>query len=99
MFIHTVYFWLSDAAGDDVRQRMLTDCTELLAKIPCARHTWAGRAAMTPRDVVDNTYTIGLCVALEDSKAHDEYQVHPLHKEFLARYKQFWKRVQIYDFK
>ena len=99
MFIHTVYFWLSDAADENVRRRMLADCTELLAKIPTARHVWAGVPAMTPREVVDNSYTIGLCTAFDDNKGHDEYQVHPLHKEFGARYKKYWKRVQIYDFK
>jgi len=98
MFIHTVYFWLTDSAGEDVRRRMLGDGTELLGKIPTVRHIWAGTPAGTPRDVVDNTYTIGLCVALDDAKGHDEYQVHPLHKEFGSRYKQYWKRVQVYDF-
>jgi hypothetical protein len=98
MFIHTVYFWLGDDAGDDVRRRMLADCTELLSKIPSARHVWAGGPAMTPRDVVDNSYTIGLCTVFDDSKGHDEYQVHPLHREFGRRYKQYWKKVQIYDF-
>ena len=99
MFIHTVYFWLSDDAGEDVRDRMLADCTELLSKIPGARHVWAGTPAMTPRPVVDHSYTIGLCVAYDDQKGHDDYQVHPLHQEFGNRYKKYWKRVQIYDFK
>jgi len=99
MFIHTVYFWLTPDAGEETKRKMLADCSELLAKIPVARHVWAGVPAMTPREVVDNSYDIGLCVALDDAKGHDEYQVHPLHKEFGSRYKQFWKRVQIYDFK
>lgn len=99
MFIHTVYFWLTPDAGEETKRKMLADCTELLAKISTARHVWAGVPAMTPREVVDNTYDIGLCVALDDVKGHDEYQVHPLHKEFGSRYKQFWKRVQIYDFR
>ena len=98
MFIHTVYFWLTDDATDDIRNRMLADCTELLAKIPGARHVWAGTPAMTPRPVVDNSYTIGLCCVYDDVKAHDEYQVHPVHKEFGARYKRYWKTVKIYDF-
>ena len=54
---------------------------------------------MTPRDVVDNSYGVGLTVVLDDVKGHDVYQEHPLHKEFIARNKPNWKRVQIYDFK
>jgi hypothetical protein len=98
MFIHTLYFWLTDDAGKDVRNRMLADCTELLAKIPSARHVWAGTPAMTPRPVVDNSYTLGLCVACDDAKGHDQYQAHPLHVEFGNRYKRYWNKVQVYDF-
>jgi hypothetical protein len=98
MFIHTVYFWLTDDAPAAAREQLKNDCLALLGKIPTARHVWAGVPAMTPRDVVDNTYAVGLTVVLDDVKGHDEYQVHPLHKEFIARNKQHWKRVQIYDF-
>ena len=59
----------------------------------------AGRPAMTPRDVVDNSYDVGLCVVLDDAAGHDVYQDHPLHKEFIARNKPNWKRVQVYDFR
>lgn len=99
MFIHTVYFWLSDDAGADICSRMQGDCHFLLSQIPSVRHVWAGVPAMTPRTVVDNSYTVGLCVALDDAAGHDEYQAHALHSEFIARYKQYWKKVQIYDFK
>lgn len=98
MFTHCVYFWLSDDAGEALASQMLGDCTELLARIPVARHVFAGRPAMTPRAVVDNSYTLGLCVILDDAAAHDQYQVHPLHQEFSNRYKRYWKKVQIYDF-
>jgi len=99
MFIHCVYFWLTDNAGPDVKSKMTQDCIDLLARIPKVQHVWSGQPAMTPRDVCDNTYDVGLCVALDDSNAHDEYQVHPLHVEFGKRHKPFWKRVQVYDFK
>ena len=99
MFIHTVYFWLNDDAGDAARQQLLTDCTELLGKIPTIRHCWAGRPAMTPREVVDNTYAVGLTTVFDNAAGHDAYQVHELHKQFIERNKKHWKKVQIYDFK
>ena len=98
MFIHTVYFWLNDAAGDAARDRLLGDCRELLGKIPTVRHLWTGVPAGTPRDVVDNSYAVGLTVVLDHAAAHDQYQVHALHKQFLERNKADWKRVQVYDF-
>jgi hypothetical protein len=97
MFIHTVYFYLAPDASQDARAQLARDCREYLGKIPTVRHLWAGYPAMTPREVVDNSYGVALTVVLDDVKAHDVYQEHPLHKEFIARNKQTWNRVQIYD--
>ena len=98
MFIHTVYFWLTDDAGPIAREQHINDCRNLLGKIPTIRHCWAGVPAMTPRDVVDNTYAVGLTTVFDDAKGHDEYQIHELHKQFIDRNKKNWKRVQVYDF-
>lgn len=99
MFIHTVYFWLNDGAGDAAREQLLNDCRNLLGKIPTCRHLWTGVPANTPRDVVDNSYAVGLTTVFDDVAGHDAYQVHDLHQQFIARNKQHWKRVQVYDFK
>lgn len=99
MFVHAVYFWLNPGTPDAARQQLVDDCKKYLGGIPAVRHLWAGRPAMTPRDVVDNTYDVGLLVALDDAAGHDVYQEHPLHKEFIARNKPHWKRVKIYDFR
>ena len=99
MFIHVVYFWLKEGASDAARTQLAQDCRTYLSKIPTVRHLWAGRPAMTPRDIVDNSYDVGLCVVLDDNAGHDVYQQHPLHKEFIARNKEQWKRVQVYDFR
>ncbi len=98
MFIHVVYFWMKPGSTDAARQQLVADSKEYLGKIPTVRHLWVGRPAMTPREVVDNSYDVGLCVVLDDSAGHDVYQVHELHKEFIARNKEHWDRVQIYDF-
>ena len=97
MFIHTVYFWYSPAAGDSAKKQLVDECRSYLGKIPAVRHLWAGTPAMTPREVVDNTYGVGLTVVLDDVRGHDEYQSHPLHLEFIARNKATWAKVQIYD--
>ncbi len=98
MFIHTVYFWLKDGTNAEAREQLLKDCRKLLGKIPTVRHLWAGTPAMTPREVVDNSYAVGLTVVLDDKMSHDVYQEHPLHKEFIARNREHWARVQVYDF-
>ena len=99
MFTHVVFFWLKHDSLAGAREQLLTDCRDLLGKIPDVRHFWTGPPAMTPRDVVDNTYDVGLCVVLDDVAGHDRYQTHALHLEFIARNKPHWQRVQVYDFK
>ena len=99
MFVHVVYFWMKPSTPDAARKQVVQDCRTYLARIPTVRHLWTGRPAMTPRDVVDNSYDVGLCVVLDDSPGHDVYQEHPLHKEFIARNKANWDRIRVYDFK
>jgi hypothetical protein len=99
MFVHMVFFWLKEGTPEAARQQLLEDCNTYLKEIPTVRQLWAGRPAMTPRDVVDNSYDVGLCVVLDDAAAHDVYQEHPRHLEFIGRNKPNWQRVQVYDFK
>ena len=98
MFIHIVYFWMKPGSTDAARAQLIQDAKDYLGKIPTVRHLWTGRPAMTPREVVDNSYDVGLCVVLDDADGHDVYQIHELHKDFIARNKEHWDRVQIYDF-
>jgi hypothetical protein len=98
MFTHVVLFWLNEDAPVEAREALRADAIEYLKPIPTVRHLYAGRPAMTPRDVVDNSYDVGLCVILDDKAGHDVYQDHPMHKTFIARNKPHWKRVQVYDF-
>jgi hypothetical protein len=99
MFVHIVLFWIKPGTSEAARAQLVEDCETYLRKIPTVRNLWSGRPAMTPREVVDNTYDVGLCVVLDDVAGHEVYQEHPLHKAFLARNKEHWQRVQIYDFK
>ncbi|HZL37403.1 MAG TPA: Dabb family protein [Tepidisphaeraceae bacterium] len=99
MLVHVVYFWLNDDAPTDEAAKLVEGCRTLLGNVPTVRQLFAGGPAQTPkREIIDDGYDVGLCVVLDDMPAHDVYQEHPLHKEFIARHKAHWKRVQIYDF-
>jgi dienelactone hydrolase len=98
MFVHVVLFWLKKDAPADTKQKMIADAETQLKQIPGVRHIWAGRPAMTPRPVVDNSYDVGLCVIYDDKAAHDAYQTHDLHTQFGANYKAHWEKVLVYDF-
>lgn len=99
MVIHCVYFYLNENAPASEAAALAESCRSLLGKIPTVRHLWAGGPAATPkREIIDDTYAVGLVVVLDNAgPAHDVYQEHPLHKEFIARHKAHWSKVRIYD--
>jgi hypothetical protein len=98
MFIHHVYFWLKPDAGQAAKEKLIADCRSMLGKIPGVERLWAGEPAGTQREIVDNSYSVGLAVVLPDRAAHDAYQKHPLHLEFIARNQPHWQRLRVYDF-
>jgi hypothetical protein len=98
MFTHVVLFWVKPDAPAGAKQQLFDDCKRLLSKIPSLKFIDVGRPAMTPREVVDNSYDVGLVTVFADSAGHDVYQVHELHLEFVARNKANFGRIQIYDF-
>ena len=96
-FIHMVYFYLRDAAQPGDAERLVAGCRKYLTNIPGVLHLEAGFPAGTPRAVVDNTYGVGLLVELVDSAAHDVYQDHPDHLQFIRECGGLWDRVRVYD--
>ena len=99
MFVHNVFFYLKDGTPDATRDAIAQDARTQLAKIPGVRHVWAGAPAMIERDVIDNTYGVGLTVVFDDRAGHDVYQAHPLHKQFVDRNKPHWTKIKVYDFR
>jgi hypothetical protein len=98
MFVHVVLFWLSQDTPAAARQQMRKDAVDSLKNIPTVKHVFAGIPANTPRDVVDNSYDLGLTVIFENSADHDAYQVHPIHKQYIANYGKYWSKIQAFDF-
>ena len=66
MFVHCVYFWLNDGVPAEERRVLMNDCEDILSEIPTVRHIWSGTPADRPRDVVDSSYDVGLCVVLDE---------------------------------
>ena len=45
------------------------------------------------------TYQVALNIVFPDKKAQDEYQVHPMHVDFIEKvFKRVCKKVVVYDF-
>lgn len=96
-FIHTVLFWLKPGTTDAAKQQVIDDCRRLLGSIATVRFLAVGEPAGTERDVVDNSYQIGLVVHFADKADHDVYQKAEKHLEFIRRNEAVWERVQVYD--
>jgi hypothetical protein len=97
MLIHSVYFWFKPDADPAVVARF-EQGLERLTTIPDIQTARFGRPASTPkRPAIDDSYAWALIETFADIEAHDRYQAHPIHQEFLAEFASSWDRVQVYD--
>ena len=97
MLVHTVLFWLKDDLTENQKATFFNKL-EKLKGIECASTVYIGTPSTTPdRPVIDTSYDACLTVLLESLKAHDAYQIDPLHTDFLNTCKPLWEQVKIYD--
>lgn len=97
MLVHTVFFWLkpelTPAQRADFRRGV-----ESLGTIKAVDKAYVGTPAKTEkRPIIDDSYSVALTIVCRDVAAHDAYQVDPIHRAFVDRFKTYWTRVQIYD--
>jgi len=98
MFSHVVVFW-TDPTNSKAPDELIAGAKKYLAPIPGIVHFHVGKMAPSPRPVVDQSYQVALNVVFNDKKAQDDYQVHPLHVEFVEKvFKRVCQRVVVYDF-
>jgi hypothetical protein len=98
MFSHVVIFW-TDPDDPQATDKLLAGMEQHLKPIPGVLHYHAGKMASSHRPVVDQTYQVALNLVFESKKAQDDYQVHPMHIEFVEKvFKKVCKKVVVYDF-
>jgi hypothetical protein len=97
MMVHNVFFWLrKDLSATAVKE--FESGIAMLARLPSVRHGFIGKPSPTDRPIIDRSYSYGLTVVFDDLAGHDAYQEHPDHLEFVAKNKDKWATVKIYDF-
>jgi len=98
MFSHVVIFW-TDSAHPGAVDELIAGAHKYLQPIPGILHFQIGKMVGSERPVVDQTYQVALNTVFSSKQAQDDYQVHPLHLEFVAKcVKPLVKRVLVYDF-
>ena len=97
MLVHTVIFWLKKDLSED-QKVVFTNEVKILGEISSVENFHLGTPAPTPkRPVIEDSYDYSITVVLKDMNAHDDYQVDPIHLEFIDKCKDMWERVVIYD--
>ncbi|RMF42494.1 MAG: Dabb family protein [Planctomycetota bacterium] len=94
---HMVYFELNDASPASI-QELIDQCRQYLAGHDGQDLFAVG--TLTPdlnRPVNDRDFHVSLHTIFADRAAHDAYQVHPRHLEFIERNKANWKKVRVFD--
>jgi hypothetical protein len=97
MLVHTVFFWLKPELTAAQRAEFRGG-VESLGGIKAVRQIHVGVPAATEkRPIIDDSYSVALTVIVDDVAGHDAYQVDPIHRAFVDKFKTCWTRVQIYD--
>lgn len=96
-FLHMVYFWMKSGGGNLEAGALAEGARRHLAGIPGVLRLEVGFPAGTARDVVDNSYGVGLLVEFGSGADHELYQEHPDHLQFIAECGALWDRVRVYD--
>ncbi len=96
MFVHAVYFRLRDGLPPADRDRFLAGLDSLRA-IEDVHEGYIGVPASTDRPIIDRDYSYALVLVFADERAHDAYQVHPVHDRFRAECSPCWDSVRIFD--
>jgi len=97
MLGHMVYFTLKDKSPAAV-EKMVEACKKYLTGHPGTVFFAAG--ALVPdltRPVNQLDFDVALQVVFDSREAHDAYQVHPRHQQFIDENKPGWERVRVFD--
>jgi hypothetical protein len=98
MFSHVVVFW-TDPKKADAADALIAGAKKYLEPIPGVLTFHIGKMVGSPRPVVEQSYQVALNLVFPNKKAQDDYQVHPLHVEFVEKsFKPNCVKCVVYDF-
>ena len=97
MLGHMVYFALKDRSPAAI-DGMLADCRHFLSGHPGTVFFAVGTVVPDlTRPVNQLDFDVALQLVFEDRPAHDAYQVHPRHLQFIEKNKPNWDKVRVFD--
>lgn len=97
MLSHDVYFTLKDKSPES-RKKLLDSCSKYLTGHPGVVFYATGTVNETlRREVNDLDFDVTLQLVFVDKAAHDAYQIHPKHQQFIEENKPTWAKVRVFD--
>jgi len=94
---HIVYFKLKDNSAA-AKDKLIGACHKYLSGHDGTVYFSVG--TLVPdldREVNQRDWDVALHVVFKDRAAHDAYQVHPRHKQFIEENRENWDKVKVYD--
>ncbi len=97
MLAHMVFFTLNDSSPEN-RAKLVAACDKYLNDHDGTVYYSAGTVAEEfDRPVNVRDFDVALHVVFQDKAAHDVYQTHPRHLEFIEENRSTWKQVRVFD--
>ena len=95
---HNVYFWLKADVTESQKNEFEAGLQKMAIAIPQIKQSFVGKPADTPvRPVTERGYDYNISFLFENVAAHNEYQVHENHDQFVNDYSALWERVMVID--
>jgi hypothetical protein len=96
IFIHHVFFWLKDPNSKEDLDALI-EGLQKLSHAKTIRQYHIGRPANTNRDVIETSYSVSWCLFFDNAEDQDNYQVDPIHLNFVKECSHLWSKVVVYD--
>lgn len=94
---HTVFFWFKPDAPADTANRLLSFYRTEVPSLPGVLAVLPGAPRPSERDVVDDSFDLGVTTVFADSDAEHVWHDHPVHKRMIAAFEPFLAKVVVYD--
>lgn len=95
---HLVLCWLKDPGNESHRERII-DLTATFREIPGVIEARAGQVVSSDRNIVDDSFDVGILIVTKDQADLKKYLDHPIHQNAKRDVLQsLVKRILVYDF-
>ena len=95
---HVVFLWLKEPGNMEQRQQIIAQ-TQTFRDIPGVMRVSAGEVIASEREIVDDSFDVGLTLTFSSVDDMNAYLTHPLHKDAVRNVlKPLVRKIVVYDY-